>query len=181
MARLNANVRPVRMTRHGKTAEELMRDLEADPQWVRARDERERARLQHAALYAVDEAELVREIRALGYDIDSVYDLVNNSPHPVLVRRFTGPYERAYPVLVKHLATPHHPRIREAIIRALTVRDGGPLVQQALLQQFEAETDPELKWVLANALRIAMPYRERKKHPQIAEAYRAVIQRDGQV
>jgi hypothetical protein len=158
-----------------------MRTLESHPEWVRRRDERERNRLQQEALYTADEAELVREIRGLGYNIESVYDLVNNAPHPVLVHRFIGPYECAYPVLVKHLRISHHPRIREGIVRALTVRDGGPLVQQALLQEFESESDAELKWLLANALRVAVPYRERKKRPDIAKVYKAGVPRDGRV
>jgi len=156
------------MTR--KTAEQLLRELEADPQWRAARDRREAALTERAGDAAADERELVAELRAAGYDVDSVYDLVNNAPHPVLARRFIGPYPNAYPTLIRHLGLPHVHAIREGIIRALTIRDGGPTVATALLAAFEQEPEPGLRWVLANALRVAMPYRQRRRYPDIAAA-----------
>ena len=45
--------------------------------------------------------------------------------------------------------------------------DGGSLVENALLSEFERETNGELRWVLANALRTAMPYHRRRKYPEI--------------
>ena len=84
-------------------------------------------------------------------------------------------YERAYPLLVRHLRIRHHPRVREGIVRALTVKDGGEPVWSALLQELHGELDPEMKWVLANALKTAMPYKLRRKHPEIAAAYQAPL------
>jgi len=153
-----------------KTAADLMAELEADPKWVAERDRRDREFEAFDKVLATDEALMVAEIRTLGYEIDSVWDLVNNTPHPVLERRFIGGYEDAYPALVRHLGLPHHRRIREGVIRALTVRDGGRLVEAALLAALHEETDPVLKWVLGNALRVAMPYRRRQKYPEIKEA-----------
>jgi hypothetical protein len=155
-----------------KSAADLIAELEADPRWVAARDERQRALAERAATQAAAEAPLVAELRRAGLPVDSVYDLVNNAPHAVLSRRFIGAYQVAYPILVRHLALPYPIRIREGIIRALTVRDGGPAVEEALLAAFEAERDPALRWVLANALRIAMPYRRRRRHPEIAAVYK---------
>lgn len=119
-----------------------------------------------------DESQLVEEIRQCGYAVNSVYDLVNNSPHPVLERAFTGPYEKAYPVLIKHLDLDHERIIREGIIRALTVKDGGKEVEEALLKQFNSEENSDTKWVLANALKTAMPYHRRKKYPEIGRFYK---------
>ncbi len=138
------------------TAQELVDSLEADPTF--------------RAECAADERDLVSRIRGDGYDIDSVWDLVNNVPHEILERRFIGPYPRAYSTLVAHLGLPHHPRVREGIIRSLIVKDGGPPVEEALWQQFQIESDVEVKWVLANALRSAMPYHRRRKHPEIRDA-----------
>jgi hypothetical protein len=75
-------------------------------------------------------------------------------------------------VLILHLQRPHHPRVREGIIRALTVRDGGVDLERALLGAFKGETDRSLRWVLANALTVAMPYHRRRKHREIAAVYR---------
>ena len=126
-----------------------------------------------AAQFADEDRMISGEARALGYEISSVWDFVNNSPHSVLERNFVGPYEQAYPMLIRHLQIPHHRRIREGVIRALTVRDGREAVWQALLQEFNRETDNGLRWVLANALKIAMPYRQRVKFPEIARAYKS--------
>jgi hypothetical protein len=149
------------------TAAELMAELEADPEWVAQRDAKERERQKREQISAADEAELVREIREAGYDIDSVWDLVNNTPHPSFECRFLGEYRLAYPILARHLFVPHLKENREGIIRALTVKDGGSEVESSLLNCFQSETDDHLRWVLANALCTAMPYHRRKKHPEI--------------
>ena len=149
------------------TAAELMAELQADPKWVARRDAKERERETREQVCAADQAELVQEIRNVGYDIDSVWDLVNNSPHPILKRRFLGEYQLAYPILVNHLYVTHRKEVREGIIRALSVKDGGPEVEAALLDCFQCETDDNLRWGLANALRVAMPYHRRKKFPEI--------------
>ena len=83
-----------------------MDKLRADPEWVAAREAEEKERKKHIERARADAAELVHKIRRLGYDIDSVWDLVNNTPHPYLERRFIGPYERAYPALIEHLQLP---------------------------------------------------------------------------
>lgn len=155
------------------TASELLEQLASDPGNQERRRALEAATEELGRVCAADERLLVEEVRAAGYAVDSVWDLVNNSPHPVLERRFIGAYPKAYPVLVTHLRQPHHPRIREGVIRALTVRDGGALVEQALLQEFETEALVNLRWVLANALKYAMPYSRRRKRRDIADAYRA--------
>jgi hypothetical protein len=119
--------------------------------------------------FAKDESEMVGEIRSMGFDIDSVWDFVNNQPHEVLRRRFIGSYREAYPILIRHLNVPHHPCIKEGIVRALTVKDGGAELEAALMDQFYSEKDHTLRWVLANALRTAVPYHRRRKHPEISE------------
>lgn len=121
---------------------------------------------------AQDEQTLVAEANALGYHIESVWDFVNNAHHPVLGSRFTGPYERAYPLLIEHLQASHHPRVREGIIRALTVKDGGEPVWSSLYRAFTQETDNLQRWTLANALTVAMPPRQRAQHPAIARAFK---------
>jgi hypothetical protein len=89
--------------------------------------------------------------------------------------RVDGAAQRAYPLLGEHLGVQHHPKVREGIIRALTVKDGGPEVSAALFRAFTSENDPGLKRVLANALRVAMPLRERRRHPEIAACYKGAL------
>ncbi|MDB4874434.1 MAG: hypothetical protein JWM41_880 [Gemmatimonadetes bacterium] len=89
-----------------KTAAEFLAELRANPEWVKQRADADRDLAERVATYDADQLELIKVIRAVGYDIDSVYDLINNTPHPVLGRRFLGPYPAAYPILVRHLSLP---------------------------------------------------------------------------
>jgi hypothetical protein len=110
---------------------------------------------------AADESALVAELRKVGLSVQSVYDLVNTA----------SPYPEAYPVLVKHLHLSHLANIREGVIRALTVKDAGATVTEALMEEFQKEASPILKWVLANALKTTMPYKERRLCPEIREVF----------
>lgn len=159
-------------SRKSVTSQELIDSLAADPGY-QAMKAQEAVRLAaFVAEFADEERVIAAEAKSLGYDIESVWDFVNNTPHPFLPRRLVGPYPRAYPMLVRHLHLPHHPRVREGVVRALTVRDGGELVWQALYQEFKLESDEGMRWVLANALKYAMPYRLRIEHPEIARAHK---------
>jgi hypothetical protein len=157
------------------TAAEHHAILSKDPTYLAMRAKQEADLAAFVATFADEEALISGEAAALGYRITSVWDFVNNRPHAIINFPFTGPYDRAYPLLVRHLGIKHHPRVREGIVRALTVKDGGELVWKALLQELREESDPEMKWVLANALKTAMPYRQRQKHPEIAAAYQALL------
>lgn len=156
------------------TASELVVKLETDVEYMKKRLAKDETVARLSELCSKDQKELVAEIRKLGYNIDSVWDFVNNSPHQFLPRRFTGSYPSAYPVLLKHLRLPHHPKVREGIIRALTVNDGGLQVEEALLVEFQHEQDPQMKWVLANALKTAMTDSKRRKLPEIAEVFKGI-------
>jgi hypothetical protein len=152
-----------------QAAEEVAAELANDPKYQARIAKRDRRLEEFAREFAGEDHLISAEAAVVGYNIESVWDFVNNTPHPVLHRPFVGAYARAYPLLIRHLHLPHHPRIREGIVRALTVRDGGQPVWAALLEEFEVEKDPEMRWVIANALITAMPYRRRKEFPEIAE------------
>ncbi|MGB2758229.1 MAG: hypothetical protein WBD02_11285 [Acidimicrobiia bacterium] len=101
----------------GMTAAELMALLEADPEWVRARDQREAELQARVALLSAAEQPIVADIRAAGYGIESVWDLVNTSV----------PYPDALPVLLRHLQKGGYPdRVMESMARAIAV---GPAVK----------------------------------------------------
>jgi hypothetical protein len=165
------------MKRSRRTAAELVADGSTDPEYRARIAERDRKIATKVAEYASEDAILAREAAELGYAISSVWDFVNNAPHPFLARKFIGPYERAYPMLIRHLGLPHHPRVREGIIRALSVRDGSTVLANHLLKEFLSEPDTNMKWVLANALRVAMPYNQRRRYPEIA----ATLKRAGSI
>jgi hypothetical protein len=114
--------RPNRMT-----AAELIRRLEADPEWVAKRDAREAEREARAAALALAERPLVSDLRAAGFVVSSVWDLVNSSAH----------YDAALPVLASHLRRPYPDAIIDGIARALAVPAAEPLVWDAMASLFQ--------------------------------------------
>lgn len=157
------------------TAEELKRQLDADPKYQKMMQEKEENMRFFETELNKDEEELVREIRQKGYGIESVWDLVNNARHPYLDNKFTGPYKEVYSILVNHLDKPHHLRIREGIIRALTEKDARDIAKDKLIEHFYKETDRSLKWVLANALTTILTQTEKKKNPDIGLVKKGLV------
>jgi hypothetical protein len=149
------------MRRRPVTAADLVTRLDADPEYQASRRKREAELTTIWEQRRQDESALVRELRESGFQIGSVYDLVNTAAE----------YRDALPVLVRHLDVSHTGYIREGIIRALTVKYGGLEVEAGLLRQFYAEQDDDIRWALANALKVAMPLIRRKKHPEIKSVY----------
>jgi hypothetical protein len=84
---------------------------------------------------------LLTDLRSVGYDVGSVWDLVN----------VEDDYPDALPVLVRHLVKPYPPVIRDGIARALAV--GRALFAWDLLyEQYLTEEDRSVKDGIATAL-----------------------------
>ena len=169
------NIHLAQVRKKSQTVEEFIAKRNSDPVWVEQELLRNQELERVATIRREDERDLVQEIRGCGYEVTSVYDLVNNviNPrYPFLPINFTGSYERAYPILVKHLDLEHEFMIRQGIIRALTVKNAGAEAESALLRHFSSEKDQSTRWVIANALRVVMPRRRRAHYPEIDELYR---------
>ncbi len=133
--------------RKSVTAKELMDRLHSDPEWVRQNAEREAKFRAELARLDADEAPLVAELVQAGYDITSVYDLVN--------ARWS--YPEAIGILVKHLGRAYDPKIHEGIIRALTVKEARGMPARVLLDELVNggyAKGANMRWVLANALTV---------------------------
>jgi len=120
-------------SRGSKTAAELVAELEADPEYVAQREQRDDELRRKEAEWRRAEAPLVEELRGAGFEVDSTWDLVNTST----------PYPAALPILLEHLKRPYPDRVREGIARALAVRDArfGWETLARLYGQEEAGTD----------------------------------------
>lgn len=152
-------------------ASDLMKKLEADPEYQEAQKRKAQDLKDRTALLADDERELIEELTAVGYQVESVWDFVNNNNRYEFLRKFHGSYNSAYTILVRHLNIEHHPRTREGIIRALTEKDANEVASEALLSAFYQEKDSNLKWVLANALRTVLTRNQKAKHPEYRYVY----------
>jgi HEAT repeat protein len=126
-----------------KTAAKLMAELNQNPEYVaRQRELAERSR-RNVEEYREAAAPLLAELAAAGFVVQSVSKLHQ--------KRFN--YESVVPLLVKWLPLMSNPRVKESIVRALSV----PFAQEAaplLVEEFR-RADPEpngLKWAIGNAL-----------------------------
>jgi hypothetical protein len=88
------------------------------------------------------EAPLVDELRKAGYEVGSVWDLVNTS----------APYPDAIPILLAHLQRPYPDRVREGIARALAVPDARYAWGDLALLYRNEPPDTDAKHGLAVAL-----------------------------
>lgn len=135
-------------TRRGpKTAEELMRELNANPEYVARINqfEAERQRAIQAARQAMQP--ILEDLRAVGYAVDGIDDL----------RRSGERYADAIPILVKWLPRVENIDLKFAIVSALCVPWAKLEAAQTLIAEFEQAEGPKsdsLKWAIANALSI---------------------------
>lgn len=97
----------------GISATDLTARLEKDPEHQRMVQAAEAERHERARFLAQAEQPVVADLRAVGVQVDSVWDLVNTSE----------PYPAALPVLMEHLERGGYPeRVMESLGRALAVK-----------------------------------------------------------
>lgn len=154
-------------------AKDLIEKLKSDSKYQEIWGRKEQEFAERRAVLVADEHDLIKELTEAGCEVESVWDFVNNNNRYEFLRCYEGSYKGAYSILVKHLTIPHHPTIREGIIRALTVRNANEVASKALLNEFYREQDSDLKWVLANALHTVLTRREKAKYPEYKKIYDA--------
>jgi hypothetical protein len=74
---------------------------------------REQERNERSARLRLEEEPILADLRSVGWNVESVWDLVNTSTK----------YPEAVPILLKHLLLPYSDRTRAGIARALAVPD----------------------------------------------------------
>jgi HEAT repeat protein len=131
------------MKKPAKTAAELMAELNTKPEYVARQRELAEQTRRNVEEYRQAAAPLLAELSAAGFDVENVGELYQKRIN----------YESAVPLLMKWLPLMSNPRVKESIVRALSV----PFAKQAaplLIDEFQ-RVDPEqasLKWAIGNAL-----------------------------
>jgi tetratricopeptide (TPR) repeat protein len=129
--------------RKPKSADEFMRELEADPDHQAAQAKQESELAEQEERYAEAEAPLVQALAEVGVEVESVWDLVNTRDD----------YSEAIPVLEEHLKDDSYPdRIREGIARALSFRKAAP-AWPTIVDLYRSTTD---SFDLQQGLAVAM-------------------------
>lgn len=125
-----------------QTAAEFMAELERNPTFRAQRHEREEAFRRREQEFRQAEAPLVQALIGVGLDVESVWDLVNQT---------TRHYPQAVPVLLDHLQRPYPDAIRAGIARALTVAEARPC-WKLLIRLYQEERGRRTKDGLAVAI-----------------------------
>ena len=95
----------------GKTAADFMAELKKDSEYQNMVSIKDKAQKKYWETHGQDEQHLLKDLREQGFHLDSVWDFVNRG----------NDYQKAIPVLIKHLKIKHHPRIMEGIVRSLAI------------------------------------------------------------
>ncbi|CRK57064.1 hypothetical protein [Alloactinosynnema sp. L-07] len=124
-----------------------MDKLNNDPEFVAAARHREQVRQQRREEYAALERPWVDQLREAGYDVDSVWDLFNKKLD----------YHAAIPMLMEWLPQVTDRRVKESLVRALSVRWAKPQAAPLLISQFrdlDDDAQSGLRWAIGNALEV---------------------------
>jgi HEAT repeat protein len=139
------NVRPRRRKRI--TADELLDRLEQDPDHSARQQAWERERQEARAEYDRAAAPVLADLAQAGFLAHTVGDL-----------RYQGrKYREAVPVLLRWLPDIDDIRVKEDIVRTLSVPWAKPAAAPALIEEYRRAHDPVgtgLKWAIGNGLSI---------------------------
>jgi hypothetical protein len=144
MITMNEVMRLAKDRSRNYTAQEWQEVLLSCPEWVAQDAAREAKRQAAEAQFRIEEGSIIVDLAKAGFTVGSVWDLVNTG----------ASYPAAIPVLLEHLKRQYHNRIRNGIIRALTVREARMIANQDILYELQREQDLENRWALANALTV---------------------------
>lgn len=135
----------------GQGEENVRERLRSDSDYLRSIEEGRMSDERVRAAHCADARPLLDELRAIEMRLDSLWDLVNTRQ----------PYPAAIPVLMKYLDRMALIKNREAIVRALTVRESKGVADIALVE-FLSGLKPaatfeehQLVWLIGRALAFA--------------------------
>jgi HEAT repeat protein len=128
------------------TSDELLKQREQDPAYRAQMRKLEEQRVAAAEEYYEAAAPLIAELLSSGFDVKSL---------DVLTR--SNAYKDAVPILLKWLPKITNSRVKESIVRALSVSCVKPAAIPALMAEFRNTPKSEnsgLKWAIGNALEV---------------------------
>ncbi len=114
------------MKKKPMTASELMTELQNDKSYQDKMQAKEKDRISFEELLRANEKNLVDSVNQKGYQISSVWDLVNAE----------NKYSDVIPILIDHIKQNYHPRIKEGMARALAVPQASNTAWDTLLGEY---------------------------------------------
>lgn len=123
----------------GRTVSEIISDPGHQRKVVAWQRRSEEARREYQEIAS----ELLTELRSAGYAVQSVGEL----------RHGGTPYRTALPILARWLPRIHDPRVKDDIVRTMSVKGAEPYLG-LLVDEFDKAGPGSLRWAIGNALEI---------------------------
>jgi HEAT repeat protein len=128
-----------------KTADELMAELERDPEYRARMDQGERERLTRIAESRRDAAPVVADLVRAGFQVEVLDELLDKKLD----------YQRAVSILLSWLPKVSNPDVKESIVRVLSVPLAKPAARLFVDEFRRAAPDQSaLKWAIGNGLEV---------------------------
>ncbi len=133
------------------TAGEILNELESDPKYLHRMEELEKNRQQAIKEYMQAADLIFKDLSLAGLSVTRLSDFYKKEEYCT-----KSNYLRAIPILLYWLPRIENLRVKEDIVRMLSVKWARPLAAPALIQEFISVNDPlgSYKWALGNALSI---------------------------
>lgn len=130
------------------TAAELQAQLQQDEEYQKWYKESEEVRIALEAAYTNEYQSLINELKVIGIDIQSIWDLVNTKSN----------YKPAIPILVEHLSKPYHIKNKEGIVRALAVKEAKGVACRAIIDEYNKAPKDNFhyRWTFGNTMAVIM-------------------------
>ncbi|MEM6362741.1 MAG: hypothetical protein AAF731_21810, partial [Bacteroidota bacterium] len=98
------------------------------------------------ALRAKEYQSLINELKVLGINIESIWDLVNTK----------SSYKAAIPILIAHLSKPYHIKNKEGIIRSLAVKEAKGVACRAIIDEYHKASKDNFnyRWTFGNTMSV---------------------------
>jgi hypothetical protein len=128
------------------SAEELLRNLGDDPQYLKHQKEFEKGLERDRIKHKMFEQPILSDLAQIGYSYESIDAL----------RRSNRNYGPAIPILQKWLSLTSDPDIKESLVRALSVPWAKKEAMDSLIKEFHKVPDNQanVRWAIGNALEV---------------------------
>jgi hypothetical protein len=132
------------MAKKLKTAAELLTELNINPDYKRFIKDKEQERYKTEEQLRNEEFDIIAQLKNVGLNVSSVWDLVN--------AKYS--YPNAINILINNLQIEYDNKIKEGIIRALSVKEAIGLANPALIEEYNRIPKEEmlLRWTIGNTI-----------------------------
>ena len=130
------------------TAEELMKRLAADPEYVKMRAAKDEKSRERAKRLAAISRPILERLTDTGFPAESIEDLV---------RKFAPVPEQVVEILLANVNECSDDRIQESLVRALGAAEF-PFDGRQLVKCFESARDEGLRFAILNTIALVKPH-----------------------